>query len=30
MPWSGNSAITIIQPETLLRWHLAGFRRYWC
>jgi transposase InsO family protein len=20
---------TIIQPETLVRWHLAGFRRYW-
>src|SRR5262245_57099265 len=23
------SAITIIRPETLLRWHRAGFRRYW-
>jgi len=22
-------AITIIRPETLLRWHRAGFRRYW-
>src|SRR5215470_4392562 len=22
-------AITIIQPETLMRWHRAGFRRYW-
>jgi transposase InsO family protein len=22
-------AITIIRPETLVRWHLAGFRRYW-
>ena len=21
--------VTIIQPETLLRWHRAGFRRYW-
>ena len=21
--------LTIIQPETLLRWHRAGFRRYW-
>jgi hypothetical protein len=21
--------ITIIRPETLLRWHRAGFRRYW-
>ena len=22
-------AMTIIQPETLVRWHRAGFRRYW-
>src|SRR2546427_4806877 len=22
-------AITITRPETLLRWHRAGFRRYW-
>ncbi len=22
-------AMTIIQPETLLRWHREGFRRYW-
>jgi hypothetical protein len=22
-------AITIIRPETLLRWHQAGFRQYW-
>jgi hypothetical protein len=22
-------AVTIIQPATLVRWHLAGFRRYW-
>src|SRR5207245_7607003 len=22
-------AITIIRPETLVRWHGAGFRRYW-
>ena len=22
-------AITIIQPETIARWHRAGFRRYW-
>jgi hypothetical protein len=21
--------ITIIRPETLVRWHRAGFRRYW-
>jgi hypothetical protein len=22
-------AITIIRPDTLVRWHRAGFRRYW-
>src|SRR5436853_7627407 len=22
-------AITIIRPKTLVRWHRAGFRRYW-
>jgi hypothetical protein len=22
-------AITIFRPETLVRWHRAGFRRYW-
>ena len=21
--------LTIIQPETLVRWHRTGFRRYW-
>jgi hypothetical protein len=21
--------MTVVQPETLLRWHRAGFRRYW-
>jgi transposase InsO family protein len=21
--------VTIVQPETLIRWHRAGFRRYW-
>jgi hypothetical protein len=21
--------VTIVQPETLLRWHRAGFRCYW-
>jgi transposase InsO family protein len=26
---SVSQAITIIQPETLVRWHRAGFRRYW-
>ena len=24
-----RDAITIIQPETLVRWHRAGFRCYW-
>ena len=23
------TALTIIRPETLVRWHRAGFRRYW-
>ena len=23
------TVVTIVQPETLVRWHLAGFRRYW-
>jgi hypothetical protein len=23
------NALTIIQPETLVRWHRAGFRYYW-
>ena len=22
-------AITIVRPETLVRWHRGGFRRYW-
>src|ERR1700716_1954050 len=22
--------VTIVQPETLVRWHRARFRRYWC
>ena len=22
--------ITVTRPETLVRWHRAGFRRYWC
>src|SRR6266404_7009180 len=26
---SGLKAITIIRPETLVRWHRGGFRRYW-
>lgn len=26
---SALSAITIIQPETVIRWHRAGFRPYW-
>ncbi len=28
-PWQPLNAITIIRPETLVRWHRAGFRRYW-
>jgi hypothetical protein len=29
--WSPSilQVLTIIRPETLLRWHRAGFRRYW-
>jgi len=23
------TVVTILQPETLVRWHRAGFRRYW-
>jgi hypothetical protein len=23
------NTITIIRPETLVRWHRAGFRKYW-
>ena len=26
---SGLDAITIVQPETLIRWHRTGFRLYW-
>ena len=26
---SALSAIAIIRPETIIRWHRAGFRRYW-
>jgi hypothetical protein len=26
---SVRKIITIIRPETLVRWHRAGFRRYW-
>src|ERR1700739_1626129 len=24
------NVLTIIRPETLVRWHRAGFRWYWC
>src|SRR6266568_3487076 len=24
------AAITIVQPETIIRWHRTGFRLYWC
>src|SRR6202521_3266220 len=29
--WSPSilKVLTIIEPETLVRWHRAGFRRYW-
>src|ERR1700740_3526626 len=29
--WSPSilSVLTIVRPETLVRWHRAGFRRYW-
>src|SRR6187431_1001719 len=23
-------AVRVVQPETILRWHRAGFRMYWC
>jgi hypothetical protein len=23
-------AVTIVQPETIVRWHRAGFRSFWC
>jgi hypothetical protein len=23
-------ALAIVQPETVIRWHRAGFRAYWC
>jgi len=23
------TVVTIVQPETLVRWHRTGFRRYW-
>ena len=30
MVWPGMlGALTIVRPETLIRWHRAGFRRYW-
>src|ERR1700722_19553035 len=30
-PWFPSilKVVTIIEPETLVRWHRAGFRRYW-
>ena len=24
-----RNAITIVQPDTVLRWHRSGFRLYW-
>jgi hypothetical protein len=26
---SSLKVVTIVQPETLVSWHRAGFRRYW-
>src|SRR5450830_1127317 len=26
---SGRGAIAIVRPETIIRWHRAGFRTYW-
>ena len=26
---SVRPALVLVQPETLIRWHRAGFRRYW-
>ena len=29
--WPGwRSALLIVQPETVVRWHRQGFRLYWC
>ncbi|MDA9438862.1 hypothetical protein XH98_06970 [Bradyrhizobium sp. CCBAU 51745] len=29
--WAPNTikALTIVQPDTVIRWHRAGFRMYW-
>src|ERR1700679_1975713 len=28
--WSGwKQALILVQPETIVRWHRAGFRAYW-
>jgi hypothetical protein len=27
--WSALKAMLIVRPETVVRWHRAGFRRYW-
>src|SRR4051812_5358879 len=28
-PRTWRNALLIVQPDTLLRWHRAGFRRFW-
>ena len=29
--WKGwRSSLHILQPDTVVRWHREGFRRYWC
>ena len=28
--WSGwSNALIVVKPETVVRWHRAGFKRYW-
>jgi len=29
LPSLRSGAVTIVQPDTVLRWHLTGFRLYW-
>src|SRR5829696_4702666 len=27
---NARDALAVVRPETVLRWHRAGFRSYWC
>src|SRR5260370_18389105 len=27
---NARDALAIVRPDTIVRWHLAGFRSYWC